>query len=323
LGSRPKPGVGRDRRVVLLAGGVGGAKLADGLQQFLAPGNLTVVVNTGDDFERHGLLVSPDHDTVMYTLAGIANRVQGWGVEGDTFANSEMLGKLGEETWFRLGDRDLAVHIVRTRQLQEGRRPTEVSGDLQRSLGVRSTILPMSDQPVRTRIRTDEGWLAFQEYFVRRRQEPVVREVCFDGIEVATASPEVLAAFEAADAVVIGPSNPIVSIGPILAIAGIRSAIGAARKRGAPVAAVSGIVGGRALRGPADRMLSSLGHEVTALGVARLYADLVDLFVIDRADSALEPAIEGLGVATKTTETVINDGAARRRLAAVILEALD
>jgi LPPG:FO 2-phospho-L-lactate transferase len=323
LASPSKPAVAGDRRVVLLAGGVGGAKLADGLQQVLEPGNLTVVVNTGDDFERHGLLISPDHDTVMYTLAGIANRVQGWGIEDDTFAAIDMLGKLGEETWFRLGDRDLAVHVTRTRRLQDGRRATEVSRDLQRSLGVPTTILPMSDESVRTRILTDDGWLAFQEYFVLRHQEPVVREVCFDGVEVAGATPEVLAAFGEADAIVIGPSNPIVSIGPILAVGGIRGAIGTARKRGALVAAVSGIVGGRALRGPADRMLSSLGHDATALGVARLYADLADLFVLDRADSTLEPAIAALGVATRTTDTVITDGPARRRLAATILEGLD
>jgi LPPG:FO 2-phospho-L-lactate transferase len=233
-------------RVVLLAGGVGGARLAHGLQVHLGSG-LTVVVNTADDLERHGLLVSPDHDTVMYTLAGIANREWGWGIEGETFAAAAALERYGEETWFRLGDRDLATHIVRTRRLSAGDRPTDIARDLQRSLGVEAAILPMTDASVRTEVRTEAGWLPFQVYFVRLRQEPQVREVRFSGVEGASASPEVAAALEAAEAIVIAPSNPFVSIQPILAVDGVDAGLQTARTRGAPVVAVSGIGGGKAL----------------------------------------------------------------------------
>lgn len=305
-------------RVVALAGGVGGAKLAQGLQAHLGD-RLTVVVNTADDTERHGLLVMPDHDTVMYTLAGLANREQGWGLEGETFAAAEMLERYGEETWFRLGDRDLATHIVRTRRIAGGERLTEVCLALQQSLGVPSRILPMTDDPVRTEVRTDEGWLDFQEYFVHRHQQPEVREVRFRGAERAKATPEVLDAVGSASVVVVAPSNPIVSIGPILAVAGLGEALAAARARGAPIIAVSGIVGGKALKGPADRMLASLGHEVSALGVARLYADWVDAFVTDTVDAALRPATEALGLKVVVTDTIMSDDAARARLAEVVL----
>ncbi|HSL32798.1 MAG TPA: 2-phospho-L-lactate transferase CofD family protein, partial [Candidatus Limnocylindrales bacterium] len=206
-----------EARVVALAGGVGGAKLAHGLQAQLGD-RLTVVVNTGDDLERHGLLVMPDHDTVMYTLAGVANREWGWGIEGETFAAAEMLARYGEPTWFRLGDRDVATHVVRTARLREGRRLSDVCLGLQRSLGVAATILPMSDDPVRTEVRTDDGWLEFQDYFVGRHQEPEVHEVRFRGADLAGAGRGVVEAIEAASAIVIAPSNPIVSIGPILAL---------------------------------------------------------------------------------------------------------
>ena len=301
-------------RAVVLAGGVGGAKLAHGLQAQLGD-RLTVVVNTGDDLERHGLLVMPDHDTVMYTLAGIANRERGWGLEGETFAAFEMLARLGEPTWFRLGDRDLATHIVRTARLRSGLGLAEVCLGIQRALGVSATILPMSDDPVRTEVRTDEGWLEFQDYFVGRHQEPEVLEVRFRGAELAAAAPGVEAAVAAADVIVVAPSNPIVSIGPILAVDEIRSAVTAARDRGTPIVAVSGIVGGKALKGPADRMLASLGHESSALGVARLLADLATDFVVDRVDERHVPAIEGLGLRAHVTDTVMTDDDARRRLA--------
>ncbi len=308
-------------RVVELAGGVGGAKLAHGLQALLGD-RLTVIVNTGDDLERHGLLVCPDHDTVMYTLAGIDNREWGWGIAGETFAASEMLARYGEETWFRLGDRDLATHIVRTRRLRDGARLTTAALELQASLGVRAAILPMADEPVRTSVRTDDGWLDFQTYFVGRRQEPEVHEVRFDGVEAARATPEVLVALEAADGIVVAPSNPFVSVAPILAVAGMRRAIDAARARGVPVAAISGIVGGRAIKGPADRMLVSLGGEASALGVAERYAGWVDLFVLDTVDAQLEPAIRDRGFATLVTDTVMVDNARREGLAGDILEAL-
>jgi LPPG:FO 2-phospho-L-lactate transferase len=308
-------------RVVELAGGVGGAKLAYGLQAHLGD-LLTIIVNTGDDLERHGLLVCPDHDTVMYTLAGIDNREWGWGIAGETFAASEMLARYGEETWFRLGDRDLATHITRTRRLRDGERLTAVSLDLQAALGVRARILPMADEPVRTEVRTDEGWLDFQTYFVGRHQEPEVREIRFNGVESIRATPEVLAALDAADAIVVAPSNPFVSVAPILAVAGIRGAVDAARARGVPVAAISGIVGGKAIKGPADRMLVSLGGEASALGVARRYVGWVDLFVLDAVDAELEPAIRNLGFETLVIDTMMVDDAARARVAGDVLEAL-
>jgi len=307
--------------VVLLAGGVGGAKLAHGLQAHLGAA-LAVVVNTADDLERHGLLVSPDHDTVMYTLAGIDNREWGWGIAGETFAAAGMLERYGEASWFRLGDRDLATHIVRTARVRAGERPTVVARELQRSLGIGAAILPMTDDRVRTEVLTDEGWLEFQEYFVHRHQEPAVREVRLVGIAEATASAEVLEAIAASDAIVIAPSNPFVSVGPILAVPGIEAAIQTARTRGVPVVAVSGIVGGRALKGPADRMLISLGHEPNALGVARLYTGIADVFVLDEVDQALEPAIQDLGLRTLVTDTVMTEDAGRARLAGEILAAI-
>lgn len=304
--------------VVLLAGGVGGAKLAHGLQTHLGA-DLTVIVNTGDDFERHGLLVCPDHDTVMYTLAGIDNRDWGWGIAGETFAAAEMLARYGEETWFRLGDRDLATHVVRTAALRAGERLTDVARRLQAGLGVAAAILPMADEPVRTDVRTDDGWLEFQDYFVRRHQEPEVRQVRFRGAEAARPTAEVLAALAAAEAIVVAPSNPLVSVGPILAVPGMLEAIEAARAHGVEVTAVSGIVGGKALKGPADGMLSSLGHKVSALGVARLYAPWVDRFVLDTVDGALAPAVEALGPRAMVTDTIMTDDAGRDRLAGELL----
>jgi LPPG:FO 2-phospho-L-lactate transferase len=304
--------------VVALAGGVGGAKLAHGLQAHLDD-RLSVIVNTADDTDRHGLLVMPDHDTVMYTLAGLADPVQGWGIAGETFATMEMLERYGEETWFRLGDRDLATHIARTRRLAGGERLTGVCLDLQESLGVRARILPMTDDAVRTEVRTGDGWLDFQDYFVRRHQEPEVHEVRFRGAEEAMATDEVLESIGHAELIVVAPSNPIVSLGPILAVPGIRQALAAARERGTRVVAISGIVGGKALKGPADRMLVSLGHESSALGVARLYADWIDTFVVDNVDAAFQPEIEALGLKVLVTNTIMSDDAARARLAGELL----
>jgi LPPG:FO 2-phospho-L-lactate transferase len=304
--------------VVALAGGVGGAKLADGLQARLGDA-LSVVVNTGDDTRRHGLLVMPDHDTVLYNLAGIEQVGLGWGVEGDTFAVMDQLGAYGEPTWFRLGDRDLALHVARSGRLAAGGRLTEVCLALQASLGIAARILPMADEPVATEVRTPDGWLEFQEYFVHRRQEPDVLEVRFAGIETARPTPEARAAIEGASAIVIAPSNPVVSVAPILAVPGMRRLLEAARERGVPVAAVSPIVGGRALKGPADRMLATLGHEASAVGVARLYAGLADRFVLDAQDAALAPAIEGLGMRPLVTDTIMADEASRARLALELL----
>jgi LPPG:FO 2-phospho-L-lactate transferase len=311
-------------RIVCLAGGVGGARLADGLARVLEPGELTVVVNTGDDFERHSLLISPDHDTVMYTLAGIADAEQGWGIAGETWAVMDGLARLGVETWFQLGDRDLATHLFRTDRLRRGERPTQVALALQQALGLRSRILPMADEPVRTQVRTAGGWLDFQDYFVRLRQEPEVTEVRFEGIELARPTAEVRDALGSAGAIVIAPSNPVVSIGPILAVPGMVDELRATRGRGVRVAAVSGIVGGRALRGPADRMLAGLGEEVSALGVARRYSDaqVLDAFVLDRQDAGLAEAVRALGLEVVVTDTVMTDLEARARLAAGMLAAL-
>jgi LPPG:FO 2-phospho-L-lactate transferase len=307
--------------VVALAGGVGGAKLAEGLQAHLG-GRLAVVVNTADDCRRHGLLVMPDHDTVLYTLAGIEQVAFGWGIEGDTHAAMAQLGVYGEATWFGLGDRDLALHIARTARVDAGGRLTEVCLGVQRSLGIPARILPMADMPVATEVRTADGWLEFQEYFVHRRQEPDVLELRFAGLATSEPTPEVLAALDGCVAMVIAPSNPLVSVGPILGVPGMREAISAARARGAMVAAVSPIIGGKALKGPADRMLAGLGHESSALGVARLYADLCDVFVMDTVDAGLAPAVEALGLRPLVTDTVMTDDASRARLAGEVLAAL-
>jgi LPPG:FO 2-phospho-L-lactate transferase len=301
-------------RVVELAGGVGGAKLADGLQAVLGP-DLTVIVNTGDDFVRHGLTIWPDHDTVAYTLAGLDDAERGWGLTDETWHVMDGLARLGEDSWFRLGDRDLATHVWRTDRLREGWRPTEVARELQARIGVTATVLPMTDAEVRTEIRTDEGWLEFQEYFVHRHQAPEVREVAFRGVETAAPTAEVVAAIEAADLVVIGPSNPIVSIGPILAVPGLTDLLAQARRAGTPIVAVSGIVGGRALKGPADRMLTSLGHPATAAGVAALLGPQLDGFVLDTIDADLEREIADLGLRTFTTDTIMGDDDARARVA--------
>jgi LPPG:FO 2-phospho-L-lactate transferase len=308
--------------VVALAGGVGGAKLADGLQAHVGE-RLTVVVNTGDDCERHGLLVMPDHDTVLYNLAGIEQPELGWGIDGDTHAVMDQLARYGEATWFALGDRDLALHVARTARLRAGGRLTDVCLALQRSLGVVARILPMADEPVRTEVRTDDGWLEFQEYFVHRRQEPEVHEIRFAGVEGARPTPEVLEALDEASAVVICPSNPLVSVAPILAVPRMRAALASIRSRGTPVIAVSPIVGGKALKGPADRMLSALGHEPTALGVARLYADITGTFVLDAVDATLAGEVAALGLRPIVTDTVMTDDAARARLAGEVLAAIE
>jgi LPPG:FO 2-phospho-L-lactate transferase len=306
-------------RVVLLAGGVGGAKLADGLARHVGS-DLTVIVNTGDDLELHGLAIWPDHDTVAYTLADLDDEIRGWGLRGESWTVMDRLEQLGELTWFRLGDRDLATHLWRSDRLRAGDRPTAVALALQQAMGISSRVLPMADEPVRTEVLTADGWLEFQEYFVHRHQEPAVHEVRFQGVEAAHATPEALAAFETADVVVIAPSNPIVSIAPILAVPGIRPAIDGATVRGAPVIAISGIVGGKALKGPADRMLASLGRESSALGVAREYAGLADAFVLDDVDGATAESIGALGMRTLVTDTIMRDDAGRERLAGAVLE---
>jgi LPPG:FO 2-phospho-L-lactate transferase len=307
-------------KVVVLAGGTGGAKLAHGFQLALPDGDATVVVNTGDDVERHGLLVMPDHDAILYMLTGTFDDERGWGVTGETWTVIDALAAYGEETWFRLGDHDFATHIARGARLRAGATLTEAALDLQRARGVPTWILPMTDQSVRTQVRTDDGWLDFQDYFVRLRQAPDVREVRFDGIDAARPTAAVASAFQAADVIVIGPSNPIVSIGPILAVPGIAEILTAARARGVPVVAVSPIIGGKALKGPADRMLASLGHTSSATAVAGLLRPSIDAFVLDSTDAALEPEIATLGLRTLATDTMMADDAGRARVARTVLE---
>lgn len=304
--------------IVTLAGGVGGARMAAGLAAALTPGALAVIVNTADDFVHLGLAISPDLDTVMYTLAGLENAGQGWGLRDETWSFMEALERLGGETWFRLGDRDLATHVERTRRLASGETLTEVTRHLCRSLGVGARVLPMTDARVRTFVATDAGELAFQDYFVRRRCEPRMTGVRFEGAAAASPQPACREAIAAADleAIVIAPSNPYVSVAPILAMAPLAAAIDSRR---VPCVAVSPIVGGKAVKGPAAKMMAELGEEVSVLGIARHYLGRIDGLVIDEADRALAPAIEGLGIATHVCDTIMADAAGRKRLAEATL----
>jgi LPPG:FO 2-phospho-L-lactate transferase len=304
-------------KVTLLAGGTGGAKLAHGFQMALPAGELTVIVNVADDAEPHGLLVCPDLDTIMYTLAGIANREQGWGVAGDTFTAMAQLERYGAETWFRIGDADLATHVRRAHLMAGGASLTDATASMASSLGVPSHLVPATDDRLRTILTTDAGELDFQSYFVQRGQRDEIRALRFEGANAARPSPEALAALASAELVVIGPSNPIVSIGPILAVPGMREALVASP---APRIGVSGIIAGKALRGPADRMLASLGHESSALGVARQYAGLIQGFVIDEQDEALAPQIEALGMEVSILPTVMRIDDDRAGLARALLE---
>jgi LPPG:FO 2-phospho-L-lactate transferase len=303
--------------VVALSGGVGGAKLALGLSRVLPANELLVVCNTGDDFEHLGLCISPDIDTVMYTLAGVANPELGWGRADETWSFIETLGHLGGETWFRLGDRDLAVHVERTRRLRGGETLSAITADLCARLGITARVLPMSDDPVRTRVRTDEGWIDFQEYFVRRRCEPVVHELAFHGASTARAQPDFVAALSdpGTKAVVICPSNPFISIEPILAVPGVREALAGCS---APVIAVSPIIGGRAIKGPTAKMMAELGTTPSAGGVARRYDELIDGYVCDFADMD-----QAAGVSAKVTlaQTLMSTLADREALARVVLSA--
>ncbi len=297
--------------VAVLAGGTGGAKLARGLLEEIGPSELAVIANTGDDVEVHGLHVSPDPDLVLYWLAGLIDE-RGWGIRGDTWKVMEALEAAGRPTWFRLGDRDFATHILRTERLRGGASLTAVMTELAAALGVRTRLLPMTDDPVATLVDTPAGRLGFQDYFVARRQEDDVLGVVFDGVDAARLPADVAAAITAAEVIVLCPSNPIVSVGPILAVPGMRQVLTDAE---GPIVAVSPIVGGRALKGPADRMLATLGHEVSAVGVAALYVGLVDGLVIDEADRALAPRIEALGIAVLVAPTVMGGADDRRRLA--------
>ncbi|MDE2836077.1 MAG: 2-phospho-L-lactate transferase [Chloroflexota bacterium] len=303
-------------RVLAISGGVGGAKLALGLSRLLAPEELTVAVNTGDDETFHGLHVSPDVDTVVYALAGLTNPETGWGVAGDSFRALDALGRLGGETWFKLGDLDLAMHLRRTELLADGCTLTEATRAICEALGVRHPVVPMSDAPVRTIALTEHGEMAFQEYFVRHACEPPITGVRFAGADDAPGSPALSVALTNADAIVFCPSNPLVSIGPVLAVPGIRDAI---ERFAGPRIAVSPIVGGRALKGPAAKMMAELGEEVSNVGVARRYAGLVDTLVIDEGDAPEASAVEALGIAAHVTPTVMTTDADKTALAREVL----
>jgi LPPG:FO 2-phospho-L-lactate transferase len=302
-------------RVVALSGGIGGAKLALGLYRTLPPGCLMVVCNTGDDFEHLGLSISPDLDTVLYTLAGVANPETGWGRAGETWSFMGALEQLGGETWFRLGDADLATHLERTRRLAAGESLSSISDDFCRRLGVRARLVPMCDEPVRTLVRTDSGILPFQRYFVERRCAPRVRGFEFRGASAACPTPVLREALEhdSLEAVVICPSNPFISIDPILAVRGMRAALAAC---GAPVIAVTPIIGGQAVKGPTAKMMTELGMPTSARAVAEHYGQLTDGFVLDQADAEQAAAIDVPCLATRTLMVSEDD---RRGLAAEVL----
>ncbi|MEX1018945.1 MAG: 2-phospho-L-lactate transferase [Litorilinea sp.] len=298
-----------DQRILAIAGGVGGAKLAAGLQAITAPGRLTVVVNTGDDFEHWGLTICPDLDTVMYNLAGIHNPETGWGRAHETFAALEAMSRLGGEDWFRLGDQDLALHLRRTEWLRQGVSLTEITDRLRRGLGVATNILPMSDDPVRTLVHTDEGDLPFQHYFVRRRYEPTVIDISFVGAREARLHPTLVQAVERADLIVLCPSNPYLSIDPILAVNGMARLL---RRADAPIIAVSPIVGGQAIKGPAAKLMRELGQMVSPITVVDHFDGMLNGFVLDQTDAAIRQAID---VPVLVTDTLMTDMATKARLA--------
>lgn len=306
------------RRYLLLSGGVGGARLCDGFYRELRPEQLAVLVNTGDDFEHCGLHISPDVDTLLYTLAGLADEARGWGLQNETWTTLNRLGELGGERWFQLGDQDLATHLRRTALLRDGQ-PLQFTVDaLSAALHIGAGVFAMCNEPVRTFLQTSEGRLAFQEYFVRRRCEPTVQSIEFCGAEAAAVTPQVESLLRAGDlhTIVICPSNPFLSVAPIFAVPGMLDAL---RATGLPVVAVSPIVGGRAIKGPAAAMLEQLGYPVSALGVAQHYAQsapgFIDTFVIDTQDQQLMPELEALGMRCAIADIVMRDIPGRRRLA--------
>lgn len=304
--------------IVALCGGVGGSRLVRGLVDTAGPDAVIAVVNTADDDEFHGLYVSPDPDIVTYALAGVVDEGRGWGYLGETFRWLESLRRFGRETWFQIGDRDLATHVHRTRLLGEGWTLSQVAADLARRLGVRTRILPMSDDRVRTKVVTEGGVRSFQEYLVRDGARERVRAVVYEGVEAARPASGVVEAIRAANAVIIAPSNPVASVGPILALREVREAV-ASHPR---VAAVSPIIAGRSLQPPAVEMLTGLGEEVSAAGVATRYAGLAKVFVLDREDAALAPRIEALGMRAVVAGTTMRDADARRALAEAVLRAV-
>lgn len=307
----------RPLKITALAGGIGAAKFLLGLTRVMPAEDLHIIANTGDDIELFGLRISPDIDTVTYTLAGVINQAFGWGLAGDTFESLKWLARYGEPVWFNLGDRDLATHIYRTNALRQGKSLTEVTRQIAASLGVSAKIIPMTDSYTPTRVLTDEGELHFQEYFVGRRCEPRVAGIRFADIEAAKPAEGVIESILQADAVIVCPSNPFISIGPILAVPGIRQAL---QQTEAKVLAITPIIAGQALKGPAADMLRDLGHEVSARGVAAIYQDFVKLFVLDEADASLQQAIEDSGMRVALLNTVMQTLEDKERLARQVLQ---
>lgn len=303
---------------VVLTGGTGGAKLVQGLSLEVKPEELVVVCNIADDFVLHGLHISPDLDTITYTLAGLTDTTKGWGIKDDTFVALEWLGRYGEETWFKLGDKDLAIHITRSALLRAGIKLSEVTKRVCKALGIKATILPVSDDKIETRITTAKGDLSFQEYFVRDRWADAVRNVSFAGAEKSRPAPGMIEALQKADAIIICPSNPVTSIGPILAVPGVKAAM---EKSKAPVVGVSPIIHGSAVSGPAHKLMAAQGLEVSAFGVAGVYADLLDFFLIASEDRDLKRPIQKLGIKAVPTSIRMNSLADKRRLAREVLAA--
>ena len=306
--------------ITTLAGGVGASKFLDGLTRVAPPEEISIIVNTGDDIEMFGLYIAPDLDIVTYTLAGMVNRETGWGLAGDTFnCLEQLLGYTQTERWFNLGDRDLATHIFRAQQMRQGHTLSEIAERVRTALGVKSRILPMTDTHTPTTIITDEGEMHFQEYLVKRRAQPKVTGIRFENIESVTWAPGVAEAIMRSDAIIICPSNPLISIGPILAVPGLRDLL---KQTEATVAAISPIVGGASLKGPTDRMLADLGMQVSAAQVARLYSDIADVFILDVQDEPAKSEIEKLGLEVCVTDTVMSGLEEKIRLAAITLEAI-
>ena len=306
--------------LVVLTGGTGGAKLIEGLSHEVDPAELTIICNTADDFVLHGLNISPDLDTIMYTLAGLSDPVQGWGIQEDTFTVLQQLEGLGAEVWFKLGDKDIATHITRTHLLRAGLKLSDVTERFRKHLGIKERILPMTDDGIETRVETVEGEISFQEYFVKRRWQPEVKKVFYAGVKNSRPAPDVLDAIGAAAGIIICPSNPVTSIGPILAVPGVRNAL---KQVTVPVIGVSPIIGESAISGPAHKLMAAQGMEPSALGVAKGYADFLDQFVIDSEDEAWTSKLETLGIGVLATSIRMKSLADKQGLARQVLALVD
>ncbi|MHA1595977.1 MAG: 2-phospho-L-lactate transferase [Candidatus Baldrarchaeia archaeon] len=305
--------------ITVLSGGTGTPKLLKGLLRVIPQRDLTIIANTADDIELYGLYISPDVDTIIYLLAGLLDEEKWWGIRGDTFHFVEMMRRYGEEAWFNLGDRDLAIHVIRTRLLRRGWKLSEVIKKICSSLSIEATILPMTDDRVETRIITSDGRnIHFQEFWVKYRGNICIKDVIFSGIEKARPADGVIDAIESSKGVIIGPSNPITSIGPIVSIKGIREAL----RDKSPVIAISPIVGNKPVSGPAAQLMKAKGVEVSSLGVAELYSDFLDIFIIDKRDQNLKDEIEGLGIKVIVADTIMDNDEKRMRLALITLKAM-